>query len=97
MADPGHDGYTPRPEPTNPADSPFPWRERVLSDDDLAFFDDNGYVIVHNAITDAAADATVNEMWNFLGMDRCAAFFFFFWVEPTVPSLVPLIPLPVCV
>ena len=43
--------------------------EDVLSKEDLDFFEENGYVILHNAITEEQRQATVATIWNFLGMD----------------------------
>ncbi len=42
----------------------------VLSDDDLAFFDANGYVIVHDAVPEASRRAAEDAIWSFLEMDR---------------------------
>jgi hypothetical protein len=42
----------------------------VLSPEDLAFWDENGYVIVRNAITREAALAAEDAVWDFLGMDK---------------------------
>lgn len=43
-------------------------QEIVLSADDLAFFRQNGYVILPMSITAEAALATQNAIWDFLGM-----------------------------
>jgi|GEM_PF-3417052 len=43
--------------------------ENVLSQEDLAFWDANGYVIVCNAISKADCEATQNAIWNFLQMN----------------------------
>jgi hypothetical protein len=42
--------------------------DRVLSDEDMKFFDDNGYVIVRNAVPEELCDAVVKAIWNFLKM-----------------------------
>lgn len=41
----------------------------ILSPEDHAFFDENGYVIVRNAVPQEQLDATVNAIWSFLEMD----------------------------
>jgi hypothetical protein len=43
--------------------------EPVLSEADLAFFDEHGYVIVHDAVTPAQSAAAERAVWEFLGMD----------------------------
>lgn len=42
--------------------------ENVLSENDLAFWNKNGYVIVKHAISQQDCEATQNAIWNFLGM-----------------------------
>ncbi|MDA0746287.1 MAG: phytanoyl-CoA dioxygenase family protein [bacterium] len=42
----------------------------VLSEGDRAFWEENGYVVVHNAVPQENLDAVVDLVWNFLGMDR---------------------------
>ncbi|HLK59490.1 MAG TPA: phytanoyl-CoA dioxygenase family protein [Chthonomonadaceae bacterium] len=42
----------------------------VLSPEDHAFFQENGYVVVHNAVPQENLDAVINAIWEFLGMDR---------------------------
>src|SRR4051794_31013304 len=42
----------------------------VLSPSDLAFFAQNGYVVVHNAVPQKNLDAVIDAIWDFLGMDR---------------------------
>lgn len=42
----------------------------VLSAEDRAFFRDNGYLVVPNAVPQQNLDATVDTLWNFLGIDR---------------------------
>src|SRR5205823_4236664 len=37
---------------------------------DHAFFARNGYVVVHNAVTQADLDGVIDAIWAFLGMDR---------------------------
>ena len=41
--------------------------EPVLSADDLAFWDEHGYVVVHDAVAPAEADAVAQAIWDFLG------------------------------
>ena len=41
----------------------------VLSRKDLAFWEENGYVIVHNAVPDENLEVAVNAIWEFLGVD----------------------------
>lgn len=43
--------------------------QTVLSEDDLAFFDEHGYVVVHNAVTASACREAENAIWTFLDMD----------------------------
>lgn len=42
----------------------------VLSAEDHAFFKENGYVVVRNAVPPENCDAVVDAIWEFLGMDR---------------------------
>ena len=42
---------------------------RVLSKEDRAFWEENGYVIVHNAVPQKNLDAMVAAIWEFLEMD----------------------------
>ena len=42
--------------------------DRVISDDDLKFFDLNGYVIIRNAVPDEMCDAVVDSMYKFCKM-----------------------------
>ena len=42
---------------------------QVLTDEDLRFWDDNGYVIVHDAVPRENVAATVAAIWQFLRMD----------------------------
>ena len=42
----------------------------VLSKDDLAFWDENGYVVIPNAVPQENLDAMVDVIWEFLDMDR---------------------------
>lgn len=46
------------------------WKDRVLSPEDRAFWDENGYVIVHNAVPQENLDAVIDALWAFLGVDR---------------------------
>lgn len=41
----------------------------VLSPEELAFFKQNGYVVVHNAVPQENLDHVLEAMWEFLGMD----------------------------
>ena len=42
----------------------------VLTNDDLAFWRENGYVIVPNAVPRANVDELVDVIWDFMDMDR---------------------------
>lgn len=42
----------------------------ILSQEDHAFFAENGYVIVPNAVPQENLEAAVDAIWAFLGMDR---------------------------
>jgi hypothetical protein len=42
---------------------------RVLSEQDLQFFHDNGYVVVPNVVPQANLDAAIAAIWEFLEMD----------------------------
>ncbi len=44
--------------------------EPALSESDLRFFDERGYVIVQDAITATQCAAAEQAIWDFLGMDR---------------------------
>jgi len=44
--------------------------DRVLSAQDRAFWDENGYVIIHNAVPQENLDAVIEDIWAFLGVDR---------------------------
>lgn len=41
----------------------------VLSSDDMQFFDDNGYVVVHNAVPPENLTAAIDAIYDFLEMD----------------------------
>lgn len=41
----------------------------VLSEQNRAFWEENGYVIVHQAVPQANLDAVIDAIWTFLGMD----------------------------
>ena len=43
---------------------------RVLTQEDLAFWRDNGYVILRNAVPQENVDAVVDTIWQFMEMDR---------------------------
>lgn len=43
--------------------------QSVLSQEELAFFDRNGYVVVPNAVPQENLDAVLQVMWDFLEMD----------------------------
>jgi hypothetical protein len=53
-------GETPAPEPAGPP---------VLSDSELAFWDRNGYVVVHDAVPPENAAAAAQAIYQFLGVD----------------------------
>jgi hypothetical protein len=55
---------TPPPAEPAAADSP------VLSPADLAFWDEHGYVVVHDAIAPDACRAAEDAIWTFLGAER---------------------------
>lgn len=42
----------------------------VLSKEDLAFWEENGYVVIPNAVPQENLDAMVDVIWEFLEMDR---------------------------
>lgn len=42
----------------------------ILTSEDYAFFQTNGYVVVHNAVPQENLDAVIDAIWWFLGMDR---------------------------
>lgn len=42
----------------------------VLSTEDLAFWEKNGYVVIHNAVPQKNLDAMVDVIWEFLDIDR---------------------------
>ena len=42
----------------------------VLSKEDWAFWDENGYVVVHDAVPQENLDAMVDAIWTFLEIDR---------------------------
>ena len=44
--------------------------ERILSVEDRAFWNENGYVIIHNAVPQANLGAVVEDIWDYLGVDR---------------------------
>ncbi|MDE2481071.1 MAG: phytanoyl-CoA dioxygenase family protein [bacterium] len=44
--------------------------EAVLSPYDLAFFEEHGYVVVHDAVSPSARRAAEEAIWGHLGMDR---------------------------
>jgi len=55
---------------TAPTSAPVnKFRKRVLSDSDLKFWNDNGYIVVRNAISTQSAQQMIKEMWEFLKMD----------------------------
>lgn len=45
-------------------------KDRVLTAEDRAFWDTNGYVVIHNAVPQENLTAVVNDIWSFLGVDR---------------------------
>jgi hypothetical protein len=44
--------------------------DRVLSAEDRAFWEENGYVVIHNAVPQTNLTAVVDDIWEFLGVDR---------------------------
>ncbi|MCX6050196.1 MAG: phytanoyl-CoA dioxygenase family protein, partial [Chloroflexi bacterium] len=44
--------------------------ERVLTPADHAFWEENGYVVIHNAVPQENLDAVIDDIWAFLGVDR---------------------------
>lgn len=50
----------------NTLDSPT---EKVLSEEDHAFFQENGYLILRKVLTDSEAEAAERAVWDFLGYD----------------------------
>ena len=42
----------------------------VLTEQDLAFWHENGYVIVRNAVPQRNVDAVIDIIWEFMEMDR---------------------------
>ena len=42
----------------------------ILRDEDLEFWNDNGYVVIPDAVPQESLDAVVDEVWAFLDMDR---------------------------
>ncbi len=45
-------------------------KDRVLSAEDRAFWEENGYVIIHNAVPQENLDAVIDTLWDFLDIDR---------------------------
>src|SRR5687767_9302793 len=43
---------------------------RVLSEDDLRFFEENGYVVVPNAVSRENCEAVVDALYDFLEFDK---------------------------
>ena len=41
----------------------------VLEDQDLAFWEENGYVIIHDAVPKSNLDAMIQTIWDFLEVD----------------------------
>jgi hypothetical protein len=44
--------------------------DRVLTTEDRAFWEENGYVIIPNAVPQENLDAVIEAIWEFLGKDR---------------------------
>jgi hypothetical protein len=44
--------------------------DRLLTPEDRAFWEENGYVVIHNAVPQANLDAVIEDIWQFLGVDR---------------------------
>lgn len=53
-----------------PADDALAAGEPVFGPDELAFWDEHGYVVLHDAVTPAQCSATEDAIWSFLQMDR---------------------------
>ena len=41
----------------------------VFNDRDLAFWEENGYVVLHNAVPAQQLDSLVEAIWDFLEID----------------------------
>lgn len=54
----------------NTIDTKEKYMPNVLSDEDLTFWEENGYIIVKEAISQEDCKATQEAIWDFLGMDR---------------------------
>jgi len=50
--------------------APVAQADRLLSPADRAFWEENGYVIIRNAVPQENVDAVVNAIWDFLEVDR---------------------------
>jgi hypothetical protein len=44
--------------------------DRLLAPEDRAFWEENGYVVIHDAVPQANLDAVIEDIWHFLGVDR---------------------------
>lgn len=42
----------------------------ILTPEDQSFFDENGYLVIRNAVPKEQCDAVIDAIWDFLGMDR---------------------------
>ncbi len=45
-------------------------KDQVLSPEDRAFWEENGYVIIRNAVPQENLEAVIDAIWNFLDVDR---------------------------
>ena len=42
--------------------------EQILSDENLAFWEENGYVIIPNAVPQELLDGVIDAIWEYLGV-----------------------------
>lgn len=49
--------------------NPYRSSESIFTADDLKFFDDNGYIVLRNAVSREDCDAVVADIWQFLGFN----------------------------
>ncbi|HRW11067.1 MAG TPA: DUF1479 family protein [Caldilineaceae bacterium] len=50
--------------------APTAQADRLLSPEDRAFWEENGYVIIRNAVPQENVDAVIDAIWDFLEVDR---------------------------
>ncbi|MEZ4620603.1 MAG: hypothetical protein R2867_34550 [Caldilineaceae bacterium] len=46
------------------------YQDRLLTPEERAFWNENGYVIIRNAVPKENVDAVVDAIWDFLEVDR---------------------------